>query len=487
MHHSAHKTPRNHCHHWLLFTFECLVITSLTVRLLPYVFYGVLVGFGVKKGLQSLEFSFEDDSLTHYAGLFLIQRFCHKLNFRRRLQRMLTAAPEGQGYAATDKFLVYLYFLIAGIQRVNRTDKFHYDGFFRALLGLDSVPEETTLRRFLNQLSPDAIRQFVRLHDEIRSDRFSEPTPRTSLEFHLDSVVLTLYGKKQNARKGYNPKAKGRPSFHPILCFESHGQEFWHGSLRPGDAGSNTGARFLIKRILAKVPKHIHKARIRFLMDSGFFSGALMHDLDEQGCMFTIVARDYPLYRSKAEEAGYKDLNHGWGVAEFKHKAQKWKKEFRFIVVRRPLPEDPEEAKQLTLFKDQNYSYSVLVTNQDLGAWRIWTDYVDRSNIEKSIRELLNDLALSKIPSETWTANVAFLQILLLAYNILHWFKRFLIPEESLGVTASTLRHELLEIPGQLINRSGRNVLAMPENYPGAERFLKIAQRLKKLKLPGGL
>jgi len=441
----------------------------------------------MKKGLQSLDFSFETDSLTHYSGLFLIQRFCHKLNFRRRLQRILTAALDGPGYSAADKLLVYLFFLIAGVQRVNRIDKFHYDGFFRALLGLKSVPDETTLRRYLNQLEPEAIRQFVRLHDQMRSELFDEPTPRTSLEFHVDSVVLTLYGKQQNARIGYNPKAKGRRSFHPILCFESHGQEFWHGSLRPGDAGSNTGARFLIRRILEKVPKHIHKARIRFLMDSGFFSGVMMHDLDQQGCMFTIVARDYPSYRRKAEEAGFKDLNHGWGVAEFNHKAQKWKKEFRFIVVRRPLPEDPEEAQQLTLFKDQKYSYSVLVTNQELEPWRIWTDYVDRSNIEKSIRELLNDLALSKIPSETWTANVAFLQILLLAYNILHWFKRFLMPEELLGKTASTLLHQLLEIPGQLINRSGRNVLVMPEHYPRAEEFLKIAKRLKKLNLPGGL
>lgn len=151
------------------------------------------------------------------------------------------------------------------------------------------------------------------------------------------------------------------------------------------------------------------------------------------------------------------------------------------------MPEDPEEAKQLTLFKDQKFSYSVLVTNQTLNAWRIWTDYVDRANIEKSIRELRNDLALSKIPSETWIANVAFLQILLMAYNIVHWFKRLLLPRKKLGKTVSTLRHELIEIPGQLINRSGRNVLLMPKNYPDAEEFLRIGRQLKNLKVPGGL
>lgn len=291
----------------------------------------VLLRFSVKKGLQSLGFSFETHSLTHYSGLFLIQRFCHKLNLRRRLQRVLGATAQEADYPPADKFLFYLFFLIAGVQRVNRTDRFRYDGFFQAMLGLESVPEETTLRRFLNQLDPQAIRQFVRLHDEIRSQLFKEPDPRTSLEFHVDSVVLTLYGKKQNARVGYNPKAKGRRSFHPILCFESHGQEFWHGSLRPGDAASNTGAVFFIRRILDKVPKHIHKSRIRFLMDAGFFSGPLMHDLDKLGCRFTIVARNYPTYRHKAQEAGYKEMGNGWAVADFSTKRKTGKRNFALL------------------------------------------------------------------------------------------------------------------------------------------------------------
>ena len=56
----------------------------------------------MKKGLQSLGFSFESDTLTHYGGLFLIQRFCHKLNFRRRLQRALRSAPGGLDFDPVD-------------------------------------------------------------------------------------------------------------------------------------------------------------------------------------------------------------------------------------------------------------------------------------------------------------------------------------------------------------------------------------------------
>jgi len=171
-------------------------------------------------------------------------------------------------------------------------------------------------------------------------------------------------------------------------------------------------------------------------------------------------------------------------VAEFSHRPQKWKTEHRFIAIRRPLPVDPEEARQLTLFTDKQYSYSILVTNLSLGAWRVWTDYLDRSNIEKSIRELLNDLALSKIPTQTWTANVAFFQLLLLAYNIVHWFKRLCLPQQKLGQTLDTLRHELFGLPAKLSLRNGKNILVLPRLYQYKPAFLSAATAVKKLKLP---
>jgi hypothetical protein len=300
--------------------------------------------------------------------------------------------------------------------------------------------------------------------------------------FHLDSVVLTLYGKQQGAHQGYNPKARGRPSYHPILCFEGHGQEFWHGSLRPGDAGSNTGARHFVKRCLEKVPSSIARSRIRFLADAGFFSGALVEDLDQWGCGFTIVCRSYEAYKRMAEKAGFTDVKLGWGFAEFYHRPKTWSKEQRFIAIRRPLPVDPEQVKQLTLFKDTQYSYSILVSNLGLTPWRTWTDYIGRANIEKSIRELLTDLALNKIPTQSWTANVAFLQLLLLAYNLVHWFKRLCLPENKLRTTVETLRHQLFVLPGKLVCQSGKNVLVLPRQYDHQAEFLAAEERVTKIK-----
>ena len=186
----------------------------------------------------------------------------------------------------------------------------------------------------------------------------------------------------------------------------------------------------------------------------------------QAGCTYSLVCRSYEVYHHLAEQAGFRDLKLGWGVAEFRHKPQRWKREHRFIAIRRPLPVDPEESTQLTLFKDTRYSYSILVTNLDINPWKVWNDYLQRSNIERSIRELLNDLALSKIPTHTWTANVAFFQLLLFAYNLLHWFKRLCFPEPLLGMTTDTLRHQFLELPGKLNYTAGKTYCCFPKITP---------------------
>jgi hypothetical protein len=349
---------------------------------------------------------------------------------------------------------------------------------------LEQFPDETALRRFLRRVSPRAVRQLARLHDQLRAQLFALPDRRSSLVFHLDSVVLTLYGKQQGARLGYNPKKKGRPSYHPLLCFEAHGQEFWHGSLRPGDAASNTGARTLVARCLAKVPSHIARARIRLLADSGFFSGRLVGDLHQGGYGYIIVCRKAKVYLPLAQKTGFKEMRFGWAVAEFRFKPRGWQTEHRFVMVRRPLPEDPEEAKQLTLFKVGRYAYSAFVTNLELEPWRIWKTYQGRANVEKSIRELLNCFSLNKIPTQSWVANVAFLQLLLLAYNLVHWFKRLCLPEEYAAATVETIRQEFLVLPGKLAKHGSRNVLQLPRDYHQREVFLQAARKTEGLKLP---
>jgi len=309
------------------------------------------------------------------------------------------------------------------------------------------------------------------------------PSAPTTLTFDLDSVVLTLYGHQPGARVGYNPRKKGRRSYHPLLCFEAQRQEFWHGSLRPGDSASNTGVVPFFQRCLAKVPSHLARSRIRVRADAGYYSGKFIGFLDQIGLGYVVGARLYPGYRKKVCGLKYRKLGWGIEVSEFQHQPQRWKQEHRFVVIRRPIPEDPVEAAQLTLFQDQRYAYTLLVTNLDLDAWRVWTFYRPRAIIEKDIRELLYDLPLGKIPSGDWVANVAFFQTVLLAFNLVHWFKRLCLPPAWAKATVETVRSDFLVLSGKLVRTAKQNVLQLPKGYHYEKEFLRAAKAVESLRL----
>ena len=438
------------------------------------------------KGLKTLDFSFQDRALTHYGGLVLIQRFCQKLDLRRQLQRhvLMPQRWRRKDFHAADLILALLFVQIAGLRRISKTQILQYNGTFLALLGLGRFPEQSSLRRFLHRLLPQTVRQLVRLHDRFRDRLFALPATRNSLVFDLDSVVITVYGQQQGARVGYNPKKKGRRSYHPLLCFESHRQEFWHGAFRPGNAAANTGAVFFMQRCLKKVSSALARSRIRVRADSGFYAGDLLGMLEKWGCGYVVVAKQYGTIRRRAQVARFKPLRHGWETAEFQFQAHGWPKKRRFVVIRRPIPQDPQEQIQLTLFRDRRYVYEVLVTNLKLTPWRVWRFYAPRANVEKTIRELLYDLPLGQIPTSRWLANVGYFHALMLAYNLVHWFKRLCLSKDYANATVETVRRDFLAVPGRLTHPAGRHVLQLPAGYPLRKEFLQAVEKLDRLRIP---
>jgi hypothetical protein len=439
----------------------------------------------VPKGTQKVRFSFEETHITHYGGMWLIQRFCNRLGIRRLLQRYVRTPARTGTYQPAEMLLALMYAIIMGLRRINKTDILQYNGAFLEMLGLKRFPDQSTLRRFLKRLPPKTIRQIVRLHDSLRGYLFPFPKKRTSLIFDLDSTVLIIYGRAEGARVGYNPKKPGRRSYHPLLCFEQTFQEFWHGSLRPGNAGASTGAVPFMKVCLAKVPSTIARSRIRFRMDSGFYGSPVIRFLDASGCGYVMVAREYENIKGRAQGCRFQRLRNGWEVGEFREKVHhKMEHPHRFVVARRPIPQDPDESAQLTLFQDRKYAYHVFVTNLKLSPWRVYRFYSPRATIEKNIREFVYDYPLGKIPTDTWTANVAFFQLVLFAANVVHWFKRLCLPPAYLWTTLETIRTDFLVLPARLVRESKRNVVKLPHDYHYQREFLEASRKVDRLRLP---
>ena len=249
-----------------------------------------------------------------------------------------------------------------------------------------------------------------------------------------------------------------------------------------------TGAVPFLRVCLAKVPPGIARSRIRVRGDySGFFGKRLIECLDGEGVGYTIVAKEYAPIKRLARGCRFTPLRTGWEVGEFQYQPGRWQAPHRFVVVRRPIPTDPVEAKQLTLFTDTKYAYHVLVTNLRTNPWRVWRFYAPRARIEKHIRELLSDDPLAKIPTADWIPIVAFFQLLLFAFDVMHYFRRLCLPPAYRTATLKTVRRELLVIPGRLVKSKNRYRLKLPKDYHFRHAFehaLGQIQQLAPLTVP---
>jgi hypothetical protein len=241
------------------------------------------------KGPQKLRVTFRAATLTHYGGVYLLHRFFTRVGFKRAIAQELRLIQRNNRYSVGEMLLALLYPMLLGLDRIETTQLLRQNGVFQYLTGLPSYPNATTLRRFLIRVAPTALPKLRALHDRLLHRMTLLPEAPSRLTFDVDSTVLVVYGKQEQARIGYNPIKRGRPSYHPLLCFEGHSRDFWHGELRPGDAHTAAGIVDLLKVCFAKIPAAVRSVIVR--ADKGFYDHGLVEWLEAQKAGFVIVAR----------------------------------------------------------------------------------------------------------------------------------------------------------------------------------------------------
>jgi hypothetical protein len=226
------------------------------------------------RGPRKLAIRFGATALTHYGGIYLLHRFLSRIGFRDALARQVRLVQRNNRYTVGEMVLALLYPMILGLERIETTQLLRQNGVFQYLTGLPSYPDATTLRRFLLRVAPTMLPRLRALHDRLLREMLKRPQPLARLIFDLDSTVLVVYGKQEQARIGYNPIKPGRPSYHPLLCFEGQTKDFWHGELRPGDAHTASGTIDLLTACFAKIPSGLRPVIVR--ADKGFYGHRLI-------------------------------------------------------------------------------------------------------------------------------------------------------------------------------------------------------------------
>jgi hypothetical protein len=421
---------------------------------------------------------FADTRLTHYGGAYLLHQFFQYLELRKEIGHYIRLPKRNTFYFTSELIIALIYPIIFGIERIETTQFLRYNGLFRFLTGLRKHPHAITIRRFLNRLGHHGLSSLVQLHDRYRRRLFNQPEARSKFYFDCDTTVLTVYGQQEQTRKGYNPKKRGRRSYHPLLCFEGETGECWAGELYPGDTHPTSVVLPMLEHVMTKLPNTIRQKFFRG--DKAFFDKKVVNFLGFHGFRFAIVARLTKPIKRQLPGLRYKRISSQLAVSEFHYKPHAWKKRHRFVVIRRRVPEEP--SQQLSLFKIGRYTYQVLVTNSKVKPVRVWRFYNRRATAELIIRELKAGYATGKIPTKFFAANVAFFQISLIAYNLFTWFKRLCLPEPYCRMNIDSLRYRLLVVPAELVHPRGKPMLKLSRTYPDKAAFLQTLENINKLK-----
>jgi len=429
------------------------------------------------RGPRNLHITADGVGLTQFAGVSLIEQFFRRIGLQGALARHIRFAQRNNRYSISESLETLLYPLVLGLGRIETTEPLRHNGVFQYLAGLPGYPDATTLRRFLDRFARRGRNSLVKLHDAWRAAMLRQPSQAV---FDLDSTVLTVYGRQEHAEVGYNPKKRGRPSYLPLLCFEGNTQDCWEGSYHPGDTHVSTITIPLLERAFPKLPASIREVRVR--ADSAFYDHEIIEFIEGKGAFYAIVARLTRPLKSRLSGLRYHRVSSGVWAGEFAYFPRGWPGPRRFVVIRRPVPEEP--SAQLTLFQMGGYTYQALVTNLSLQPLNLWRFYNQRARAELIIRELKYAYALGKIPTDDYQANEAFFQIVLLAYNLLNWFKRLCAPPHLLRATLQRLRQRLFVLPAQLVRPGGLPTLRLPANHPGTRDFLETMERIRRLRPP---
>ena len=428
---------------------------------------------------------FSAKNLTPFGGLGLLSQFIRKLNMEKALNEINPAQAEiiKEGkYSVSKKILALVYGLVCDLERPAETEVFQRDKAFQTLMDYESYPDQSTHSRFLSSFVVQGAQEIGEKNTQTLLKVRHDFVDWLKLTLDMDSHVKTVYGKQQRADVGYNPKKPGRKSYHPLFCFLGETRDFLLGKLRAGSKYTSAGAIPFLKDCLRIIPQHILQLYLRG--DCGFYSFRYLSFLERKKIKYAIAVKLYKTIQNKLGGLDYRDIGDGIGVSEYEQCLRQGKKQLscRMIVIREEVKEGQPAKKQPKLFELKSHSYQVIVTNiRQEPPDVIWRWYNGRANIENMIKEAGLGFGLEVSPSHKYAGNMAYLQIGMLAYNLINWFKENVLNQTQQKKMLKWIRRRFFLIAGRLV-RSGRNlILKLSRDYPWQEEYRKAEHRLEGL------
>lgn len=164
------------------------------------------------------EVRFEEQELTSFGGLVMVQALFGKLDLRSRLRAAIRHLPSSGAYCPSRIALLLVVHLVLGWRRLRDLDYYRADPLVKRVVGLERLPDVSTISRRITEFDNRSIDNLRGLLREIVAERAVAASPRRlTLDFD-GSVISTKARGIQGTAVGYNTKKKGARSYYPLFA-----------------------------------------------------------------------------------------------------------------------------------------------------------------------------------------------------------------------------------------------------------------------------
>jgi len=205
-------------------------------------------------------------------------------------------------------------------------------------------------------------------------------------------------------------------------------------------------------------------------MDSGYFDDEIIETIEAVGCQYLIKGKAYPTLASQvtAPNIAFTKGDEGRETTELVAKLDTWDKDRKFVVFRILKPK--KDSMQLS-FLDDEFEYFYSVTNTEMPSEKVVIAYEKRCNAENYIKEAKYDMAVGHLLLQSFWANEAIFQLMMLAYNLFLLFKMDFANGTEYRQQIKTFRLKYIFLAGKIIRTDRSVIMKLSEKYPYREMY----------------
>jgi Transposase DDE domain group 1 len=308
------------------------------------------------------------------------------------------------------------------------------------------------------------------------------------LTLDVDATLIAAHSEKEKAAGNY----KGGYGFHPLQVYLDETREALGGLLRPGNAGSHTADdhKTVIDRALAQIPaEYIETLQILVRADSAGATHGLVDYCQEANMRFSVGYELTEPVRAAIleipDDAWMTALDQDGSARENGEVAEitdrldlsSWSQTSRLIVRR----ERPHPGAQLSFTDHDGYRFQAILTDQDDAEIAVLEcRHRQHAHVEDRIRDD-KDTGLSKFPFKEFALNEVWLEIVMLAHDLIVWTQALVLDGELAKAEPKRIRYRLLHVAGRLAFSGRRAKLHLQDTWPWVTELKAAFERLRAL------